>query len=142
MARIVDLLATGQTFSFEFFPPKDKEEEQLLSRTIADLQPLKPSFVSVTYRGGRISRERTTRVVVNLLKTTDLTPMPHLTCVAHPRFELGEIIGGFRAAGLENLLALGGDPLPEEESYKELAYASELGALGRRVGFESIGVGA
>jgi len=45
MARIVDLLATGQTFSFEFFPPKDKEEEQLLGRTIADLQPLNPSFV-------------------------------------------------------------------------------------------------
>jgi 5,10-methylenetetrahydrofolate reductase len=45
----------------------------------------------VTYRGGRISRERTTRVVVDLLRTTDLTPMPHLTCVAHPRFELGEI---------------------------------------------------
>src|SRR5881392_129603 len=116
MARLVDLLATGQTFSFEFVP--------------------------VTYRGGRISRERTTRVVVNLLKTTDLTPMPHLTCVAHPRFELGEIIGGFRAAGLENLLALGGDPLPEEESYKELEYASQLVELGRRLGFESIGVAA
>jgi methylenetetrahydrofolate reductase (NADPH) len=68
--------------------------------------------------------------------------MPHLTCVAHPRFELGEIVGGFRAAGLENLLALGGDPLPEEESYRELAYASELVELGRRLGFESIGVAA
>jgi len=142
VARIVDLLATGQTFSFEFFPPKDNDEQQLLTRTIAELQPLKPSFVSVTYRGGRISRERTTRVVVDLLKTTDLTPMPHLTCVAHPRFELGEIIGGFRAAGLENLLALGGDPLPEEESYRELAYASELVELGRRLGFDSIGVAA
>jgi len=142
LARITDLLAAGRSFSFEFFPPKDNEEQALLTRTIADLQPLKPSFVSVTYRGGRISRERTTRVVVDLLHTTDLTPMPHLTCVAHPRFELGEIIGGFRAAGLENLLALGGDPLPEEESYKELAYASQLVELGRRLGFESIGVAA
>ncbi|MDQ2912155.1 MAG: methylenetetrahydrofolate reductase [Chloroflexota bacterium] len=142
MARIIDLLASGRTFSFEFFPPKDNEEQRLLTRTIADLQPLQPSFVSVTYRGGRISRERTTRVVIDLLNTTDLTPMPHLTCVAHPRFELGEIIGGFRAAGLENLLALGGDPLPEEESYKELAYASQLVELGRRLGFESIGVAA
>src|SRR3989475_9269769 len=68
--------------------------------------------------------------------------MPHLTCVAHPRFELGEIIGGFRAAGLENLLALGGDPLPAEEAYKELEYAWELVELGRRLGFESIGVAA
>jgi methylenetetrahydrofolate reductase (NADPH) len=142
MARITDLLAAGRTFSFEFFPPKDGEEQAVLTKTIADLQPLRPSFVSVTYRGGRISRERTTRVVVDLLRTTELTPMPHLTCVAHPRFELGEIIGGFRAAGLENLLALGGDPLPAEESYKELSYASELVELGRRLGFESIGVAA
>jgi methylenetetrahydrofolate reductase (NADPH) len=142
MARITDLLSAGRSFSFEFFPPKDSAEQEVLTRTISELQPLKPSFVSVTYRGGRISRERTTRVVVDLLRTTDLTPMPHLTCVAHPRFELGEIIGGFRAAGLENLLALGGDPLPEEESYKELAYASQLVELGRRLGFESIGVAA
>jgi methylenetetrahydrofolate reductase (NADPH) len=142
VTRITELLAAGLTFSFEFFPPKDNDEQQLLTRTIAELQPLKPSFVSVTYRGGRISRERTTRVVIDLLKTTDLTPMPHLTCVAHPRFELGEIIGGFRAAGLENLLALGGDPLPQEESYKELEYASQLVVLGRQLGFESIGVAA
>ena len=142
MARITDLLAAGRTFSFEFFPPKDEQEQRLLTRAISDLQPLRPSFVSVTYRGGRISRARTTRVVIDLLRTTDLTPMPHLTCVAHPRFELGEIIGGFRAAGLENLLALGGDPLPAEESYKELAYASELVELARRLGFESIGVAA
>lgn len=142
MARITDLLAAGRTFSFEFFPPKDSEEQALLTRTISDLQPLRPSFVSVTYRGGRISRERTTRVVIDLLRTTDLTPMPHLTCVAHPRFELGEIIGGFRAAGLENLLSLGGDPLPAEESYKELEYAWQLVELGRRLGFESIGVAA
>lgn len=142
MARITDLLAAGQTFSFEFFPPKDEVEQRLLTKAIADLQPLRPSFVSVTYRGGRISRERTTRVVIDLLRTTELTPMPHLTCVAHPRFELGEIIGGFRAAGLENLLALGGDPLPAEASYKELEYASQLVELGRRLGFESIGVAA
>ena len=142
MARISDLLAAGQTFSFEFFPPKDEEEQRRLTQTIADLQPLRPSYVSVTYRGGRISRERTTRVVIDLLRTTELTPMPHLTCVAHPRFELGEIIGGFRAAGLENLLALGGDPLPAEESYKELEYAWQLVELGRRLGFESIGVAA
>jgi methylenetetrahydrofolate reductase (NADPH) len=142
MARITDLLMAGRTFSFEFFPPKDDDEQRLLTRTISDLQPLRPSFVSVTYRGGRISRERTTRVVIDLLRTTDLTPMPHLTCVAHPRFELGEIIGGFRAAGLENLLALGGDPLPKEESYKELEYASQLVELGRWLGFESVGVAA
>src|SRR5437879_9916233 len=101
MARITDLLAAGRTVSFEFFPPKDSEEQKLLTRTIADLQPLHPSFVSVTYRGGRISRERTTRVVIDLLNTTDLTPMPHLTCVAQPRFALGELFGVVSVAGLE-----------------------------------------
>ena len=142
MARITDLLKAGRTFSFEFFPPKNEDEQRLLTRTIADLQPLGPSFVSVTYRGGRVSRERTTRVVVDLIKNTRLVPMAHLTCVAHPRFELGEILGGFRAVGVDNLLALGGDPLPAEESYRELTYASELVELGRRVGFDSIGVAA
>ena len=142
MARITDLLRAGRTFSFEFFPPRTDEEQAQLTRTIANLQPLEPAFVSVTYRGGRASRERTTRVVIDILNTTQITPMPHLTCVAHPRFELGEIVGGFRAAGLENLLALGGDPLPEEESSKELAYAVELVDLGRLLGFESIGVAA
>ena len=142
MARITDLLAAGRSFSFEFFPPRTDEEQVQLTRTISNLQPLDPAFVSVTYRGGRSSRERTTRVVIDILKTSNLTPMPHLTCVAHPRFELGEIVGGLRAAGLENLLALGGDPLPEEESYKELGYAIELVELGRLLGFESIGVAA
>jgi methylenetetrahydrofolate reductase (NADPH) len=142
MARITDLLKAGRTFSFEFMPPRNDEEQARLTRTISDLQPLQPDFVSVTYRGGRSSRERTTRVVIDILGSTRLTPMPHLTCVAHPRFELGEIVGGFRAAGLENLLALGGDPLPEEESYQELAYADELVALARLLGFESIGVAA
>ena len=142
MHRITDLLAAGRTFSFEFFPPKTEAEQQLLTKTIAELQPLRPSFVSVTYRGGRVSRERTTRVVHELIRTTDLTPMAHLTCVAHSRFELGEIMGGFRSLGVENLLALGGDPLPEEETHKELKYALELVELGRRLGFDSIGVAA
>ena len=141
MARITDLLAAGQTFSFEFFPPRTNRAEA------ADTHDRRPAAAPTLLclgdsRGGRISRERTTRVVIDLLRTTDLTPMPHLTCVAHPRFELGEIIGGFRAAGLENLLALGGDPLPQEESYKELEYAAELVELARRLGFESVGVAA
>src|SRR5437660_10228608 len=102
MARITDLLAAGRTFSFEFFPPKDAEEQQLLTRTIADLQPLRPSFVSVTYRGGRGSRERTTHVVVDLLRTSELTPMRHLTCVAHPRSDPGDMISVCRAAGRAN----------------------------------------
>lgn len=142
MARISDLLRSGPTYSFEFFPPKTDAEQQRLQQTIAELQPLDPAFVSVTYRGGRSSRERTTRVVLDILRQTRITPMPHLTCVAHPRHELAEIVQGFVAAGLENLLALGGDPLPEEVGYRELDYASELVELARDLGTESIGVAA
>ncbi len=142
MKRITEMLAAGTTFSFEFFPPRDDREQRLLTQAIRDLAPLRPSFVSVTYRGGAASRHRTTAVVEDLLRTTSLVPMAHLTCVAHTRFELGEIMGGFRALGCENLLALGGDPLPEGQSKHELAYASELVRLGRRLGFPSIGVAA
>src|SRR5579859_5198697 len=142
MARIGDLLRGGPTFSFEFFPPHNQEERLRLEATLADLQPLSPSFASVTYRGGASSRDLTTRVVLNLLRTTDIVPMPHLTCVAHPRSELVEIVEGFMAAGLENLLALGGDPLPEADMARDLLYAEELVELARTLGLASIGVAA
>ena len=80
MARIADLLATGRTFSFEFFPPKTDEEQVRLVRTLRDLEPLEPSFVSVTYRGGRSSRQRTRDLVVGMLRTTTITPMAHQVC--------------------------------------------------------------
>ncbi|GAC1656955.1 MAG: methylenetetrahydrofolate reductase [Candidatus Dormibacteraceae bacterium] len=142
MARITDLLAGGPTFSFEFFPPKDDAEQERLQLTIRELEPLAPSFVSVTYRGGATSRERTTRVVLDLKATTSITPMPHLTCVAHARTELKEIVSGFHDAGLENLLALGGDRLIDQTEHFELQYADELVRLARDLGFESIGVAA
>lgn len=142
MARISELLREGRTVSFEFFPPKNDAEQERLQQTVAELQPLEPSFVSVTYRGGRASRERTTRAVLDILRNTQITPMPHLTCVAHPRHELAEIVQGFVSAGLDNLLALGGDPLPEEEEYRELEYAVELVELARDMGARSIGVAA
>ena len=142
MAQIRELLAAGPTLSFEFFPPKDDREQRRLTESIRDLEPLNPSFVSVTYRGGAASRARTTAVVEDIQKKTTLTPMPHLTCVAHPRMELGEVMGAFRALGMDNLLALGGDPLPEAQAFTEVRYASELVQLARRVGFGSVGVAA
>src|ERR1700724_3275396 len=110
MAKIADLLAAGRTFSFEFFPPKTDAEQATLVRTLLELQPLEPSFVSVTYSGGRSSRERTHALVAGMLKTTTLTPMAHLICVAHTPLELAEILVDFRKAGVDNLMALGGDP--------------------------------
>jgi methylenetetrahydrofolate reductase (NADPH) len=141
MARIIDLLGKGPTFSFEFFPPKNDEEQERLAKTIRELQSLNPSFVSVTYRGGRSSRERTTSVVLDLLRTTPMTAMPHLVCVAHSRSELVEIVDNFNRSGVENLLALGGDPVPDEPA-GELRYASELVDLARELGSASIGVAA
>ncbi len=110
MALIKDMLARGRTYSFEFFPPKDDREQRLLTAAIRDLEPLRPSFVSVTYRGGAASRARTTAVVADLRKTTPLTPMAHLTCVAHPRAELIDVMAGFRDVGVENLPAIRGHP--------------------------------
>src|SRR5271167_1775196 len=110
MALISDLLEQGPTFSFEFFPPKNDDEQATLVRTLRELEPLAPSFVSVTYRGGRESRQRTHDLVAGMLRTTTLTPMAHLVCVAHTRLELAEILVSFRKAGVENLMALGGDP--------------------------------
>ena len=134
MTRIADLLAKGRTYSFEFFPPKNDKEQATLVRTFRDLEPLGPSFVSVTYRGGAESRKRTFDLVTGMLRTTTLVPMAHLICVAHTRLELAEILVAYRNAGVENLMALGGDPPTDPaDGVGELSHACELVALaGRR----------
>ncbi|MGH9055278.1 MAG: methylenetetrahydrofolate reductase [Acidimicrobiales bacterium] len=143
MARIADLLAAGRTYSFEFFPPHNDSEHARLVQTLMDLQPLRPSFVSVTYRGGRASRQRTHDLVVGMLRTTNLTPMAHLTCAGHTRLELAEILVDLRKAGVENLMALGGDPPADPDAAAgELPYAVELVELARAIGGFSIGVAA
>jgi len=143
MVLIADLLAKGPTYSFEFFPPKTDEEQAVLVRTLRELEPLAPSFVSVTYRGGRASRQRTYDLVTGILRTTTLTPMAHLVCVAHTRLELAEILVSYRRAGVENLMALGGDPPADPaDGPGELAHAIELVELARAIGGFSIGVAA
>jgi methylenetetrahydrofolate reductase (NADPH) len=142
MTRIHELLAAGQTFSFEFFPPKNDAEHASLVRTLFELQPLEPSFVSVTYRGGPSSRRRTVDLVSGMLRTTSLTPMAHVICVGHTRLELAEILVELRRAGIENLMALGGDRPGETEDQSELGLAVELVELARAIGGFSIGVAA
>jgi methylenetetrahydrofolate reductase (NADPH) len=110
MARIADLLAAGRTFSFEFFPPKTDSAQLSLGRTIAELEPLAPSFVSVTYGAGGSTRQRTREVVTWVGRETGLTPMAHLTCYGHTRDEVRAILDDYRSAGIENVLALAGDP--------------------------------
>jgi methylenetetrahydrofolate reductase (NADPH) len=143
MTKIADLLAAGPTFSFEFFPPKTDAEQARLVRTLRELEPLAPSFVSVTYRGGAASRQRTHDLVAGILQTTSLVPMAHLVCVAHSRLELAEILVAYRRAGVENLMALGGDPPADPQAGPgELEHAIELVELARAIGGFSIGVAA
>lgn len=143
MARIADLLGAGKTWSFEFFPPHSDAEQATLTRTLHELEPLKPSFVSVTYRGGAASRKRTFDLVTAMLQLTTLTPMAHLTCVGHTRLELAEILVDYRKAGIQNLMALGGDPLRTAgKGTGELHHALELVELARAIGGFSIGVAA
>lgn len=113
--RIVDLLARGRTFSFEFFPPKTDEAQAQLAATITELVPLKPSFFSVTYGALGSTRTRTRDVVVDLARTGSIPPMAHLTCVGHLRTEIDTLLGEYKSAGVENILALGGD-LPADPS--------------------------
>jgi methylenetetrahydrofolate reductase (NADPH) len=142
MVKIADTLAAGgKVVSFEFFPPRTDEAMATLEQTLVDLEPLHPSFVSVTYGAGGTTRERTHDIVVRINGETRMTAMAHLTCAAHTVAELEEIVSRYRGAGVENILALGGDPprdldLPEGE----LRYAVELVRLVRRSGDFSIGV--
>ena len=109
--HVQDIFAQHQTtFSFEFFPPKTDEASEELFRTIANLQGLQPSFVSVTYGAGGSTRDRTHDLVVRIEKETNLTAVSHLTCVCHSLGEMTAILDRYAASGIENILALGGDP--------------------------------
>jgi methylenetetrahydrofolate reductase (NADPH) len=143
VARIDEILREGTTYSFEFFPPRDEKAESVLASTLQELEPLGPSYVSVTYGAGGTTRERTHDLVVSINGDTTMTAMAHLTCAAHTRAELGEIVSRYDDASVENILALGGDPpkdldLPEGE----LEYAIELVRLVRGIGEFCVGVAA
>jgi methylenetetrahydrofolate reductase (NADPH) len=140
--RIDDLLERGTTISFEFFPPKGDDEARALDATLLELEALHPSFVSVTYRGGASSRQRTFDLVRRLHDDEGTQAMAHLTCVHHSRDELREILEHYAAAGIENLMLLGGDPDPERGAVGELRHAVELVRLAREVGEFCVGVAA
>lgn len=145
MTRIADLLAAGRTASFEFFPPKTDEAARTLERTIAELAPLQPSFVSVTYGAGGSTRERTRDIVISIQRDIGITAMAHLTCVGHTRAEIVALLDEYRAAGIENILALAGDPPadePDASASGDFVHAIELVQLIREHGDFSIGVAA
>jgi methylenetetrahydrofolate reductase (NADPH) len=129
--HIQDIFKTrATTFSFEFFPPKTDHASKELFATIAHLQALQPSFVSVTYGAGGSTRERTHDLVVRIQRETMLTAVSHLTCVCHSRDELAAILDRYAESAIENILALGGDPprnMPDyDRSRDAFQYADQL----------------
>lgn len=105
------------TFSFEFFPPKNDAAWEDLFAAIVCLQGLEPSFVSVTYGAGGSTRERTHDLVVRIQKETNLTAVSHLTCVCHSDGQLQAILDRYAESGIENILALRGDPPRDKPDY-------------------------
>ena len=116
--HISDILQhEGPSFSFEFFPPRTAEGAEQLYRTIRELESYRPSFVSVTYGAGGTTRDLTHDLVVRIRRETSTPPVPHLTCVGHDESEIGEILERYAAAGVSNILALGGDPPRDRPDY-------------------------
>ncbi|HHO77206.1 MAG TPA: methylenetetrahydrofolate reductase [NAD(P)H], partial [Deltaproteobacteria bacterium] len=112
------ICSTKTTFSFEFFPPKDPAAWENLFLTIADLRTLKPSWVSVTYGAGGSTRDNTHNIVVRIKKETDLTVVSHLTCVESYRDDIMMILERYNDNGINNILALRGDPPADHTNQK------------------------
>jgi len=147
--RIGELLIRKQpVFSFEFFPPKSDEAVAQLERTIAELVPLSPDYVSVTYGAGGSTREKTIDLVSRIKRDAGLEAMAHLTCVGSPGDELRHVLHRLKDAGVENVLALRGDPPKGQKEFTAVEggfrYANELvGFIRGEMGSElSVGAAA
>lgn len=130
MSRIPDLLAAGLTWSIEFFPPRSDEAERQFRAAVTELAPLAPSFASVTYGALGSKRARTRDIVVAMNSDLAFPTMAHLTCLGHTRQEVADLLDGYAAAGVTNILALGGDP-PADGSAPDgdFTHAEELVTL-------------
>ncbi|MCD9197537.1 methylenetetrahydrofolate reductase [NAD(P)H] [Aeromicrobium wangtongii] len=144
---VAALTAPAPTYSFEFFPPKDDDGEAVLWRTIADLETLRPTFVSVTYGAGGTSQERTVRMTARIAEQTGIRPVGHLTLVGQTKGEIESVLKQYAAAGVDSVLALRGDPkggprAPWEPHPDGMTYAIDLVELAAEIGGFEIGVAA
>ncbi len=133
--RIDDLIATSDepVFSFEFFPPKDAEGKRALFAALEALRPLHPSFVSVNWGAGGSTRTRTIEIVKHVREELSLEALAHFTCAGATTDDLHACLDEMREAGVDNVLALRGDPPRGQDCFAPaaggLAHASELVAL-------------
>jgi len=139
--RIADRLRNGPPcFSFEFFPPKSEDGVAQLFTTLKELAELKPGFVSVTYGAGGSTRQLTIELTSAIKRETGIEAMAHLTCVGHGRTELAEILERLKSAGVENVLALRGDPPKEQAIFTPspdgFSHGNELMQFVRARGYE------
>ena len=129
MTYIRDLFKTDSKpiLSFEFFPPKTQQAEENLYKTLEDLAQADPDFVSVTYGALGSTRHTTKEIVINLSNNNPFPAMAHLTCVGHSRLEIAQLLDEYAEAGVDNLLALSGDPIELESGQKsDFHYAMDL----------------
>lgn len=142
--KIKDIInQRGKSLSFEFFPPKTEKAEKRLFDTIKRLEIFSPSFVSVTYGAGGSTSKTTRNIIKRIVRETNLTPMPHLTCIGQSQKELRGILRDYQQLGIENILALRGDP-PKERTESSttdgLCFAGDLVQLAASFDSFSIGV--
>ncbi|MDZ7674312.1 MAG: methylenetetrahydrofolate reductase [Acidimicrobiales bacterium] len=126
MTRIVDLFGEEPTISFEFFPPKDEESEQRLLDTMDELARLEPTFTSVTYGALGSTRDHTRDLVTKFNAEYPFPTMAHLTCIGHKKSEVLDLLDHYAEHGVENILALGGDPPEDGSDIGDFEYALEL----------------
>jgi methylenetetrahydrofolate reductase (NADPH) len=138
--KIQDMFAAGPVMSFEFFPPKTDKGMQNLYATVETLKPCRPSFVSVTYGAGGSTRDRTIDLVGRIKAELGVETMAHLTCVGATKVQIREVLKRLVDAGVENVLALRGDPPKGQENFERpeggFGYASELVSFIRDEGFD------
>ena len=131
-------------FSFELFPPKSEDAARQLFATIGDLSPLELAYVSVTYGAGGSTRDLTHNLVVRIQQETELTVVSHLTCVGSSLDEIKSILDTYVGSGIENILALRGDPPRDQKRFTPaeggFRYAAELVAYIRRK-YPQMGIG-